>query len=573
MRYLRFRNRRRSSASLAARSGAGFTLLEVLVAVGAIALISIGLARVFGATGATLRAGRRLSNINEYAALMERTLRNDFANLTRDGCLVIVNETIQNAKLSKDDANPRDRRSDQLVFFTAGKFTSLRTPLDESRIASSSEARIYYGHGLLQDRGNQPPATPVLDDLNDGSGGQAPAPYLGLIGPNQYAGDWMLLRHQTLIAEPKVIAPSIPASSSLNVNQWPDSPVQIDLQPAAASIFRNLTDIPTGSITTSIARTGDALVAPRFASGLVDIASGSLRQMRLVVLDAQQPLPLSGPFSADADLALDGNQQGYHFAAAPGLPSPSATAMIEWMKQLLPVAPFDTNDSDSTNDNPVGHRMRYEVSPPDYLGTISSGNGQPYSANESYRRTDQTMLTSSNFVPHVTSFIVEYSFGNTYAQFPRTERSGQLIWHGMVRFADVDADGQVNPAGDADVAVRPYQFLPAGAPAALSASDGVREVVVANGVSVSRTLPSAVIQSPPSTDTTLGNASFIGPLYTTFGYVDPTYSPPAADSPDTIAVPWPKLVRITYSLADPSDPLVEQTFQFVVELPASSSVN
>ena len=51
----------------------GFTLVEVLIAVGAVSLIAIGLARVFSATGETVRAGRRLSNLNEYASLIERT--------------------------------------------------------------------------------------------------------------------------------------------------------------------------------------------------------------------------------------------------------------------------------------------------------------------------------------------------------------------------------------------------------------------------------------------------------------------------------------------------------------------
>ena len=39
--------------------------------------------------------------------------------------------------------------------------------------------------------------------------------------------------------------------------------------------------------------------------------------------------------------------------------------------------------------------------------------------------------------------------------------------------------------------------------------------------------------------------------------------------PGTVPWPWPKMVRITISIADPSEPMREQTFQFVVEIPRS----
>ena len=37
--------------------------------------------------------------------------------------------------------------------------------------------------------------------------------------------------------------------------------------------------------------------------------------------------------------------------------------------------------------------------------------------------------------------------------------------------------------------------------------------------------------------------------------------------PATIPWAWPKLLRITISLVDPTDPLREQTFQFIIEVP------
>jgi hypothetical protein len=70
-------------------------------------------------------------------------------------------------------------------------------------------------------------------------------------------------------------------------------------------------------------------------------------------------------------------------------------------------------------------------------------------------------------------------------------------------------------------------------------------------------------------------------LYWTFGYFDATFAPgqapfTAPNQPALMPVPWPKLVRITISLADPADPETEQTYQFVFQVPegrAGSGVN
>ena len=53
-----------------------------------------------------------------------------------------------------------------------------------------------------------------------------------------------------------------------------------------------------------------------------------------------------------------------------------------------------------------------------------------------------------------------------------------------------------------------------------------------------------------------------------FGYLDPTYQPMDANNdPPSIPWAWPRLIRVTLSLADPNDPTYEQTYQFVFELP------
>jgi hypothetical protein len=77
------------------------------------------------------------------------------------------------------------------------------------------------------------------------------------------------------------------------------------------------------------------------------------------------------------------------------------------------------------------------------------------------------------------------------------------------------------------------------------------------------------------------------PVTSYFGWTDPTFDPEhpfdpeiqtggngVLDRPDeasdpNIEWPWPKMIRITLSLADPADPSVEQTFQFVFDVPAA----
>jgi hypothetical protein len=87
-----------------------------------------------------------------------------------------------------------------------------------------------------------------------------------------------------------------------------------------------------------------------------------------------------------------------------------------------------------------------------------------------------------------------------------------------------------------------------------------------------------------------------GVQYHYFGFTDPTFQPgtigPQRDEfdferslsadeaarraqtgrlslqdPDTIEWPWPKLLRVSITLADAGDPTIEQTFQFVFRLP------
>lgn len=656
-RLARNSTRRSSARSLRARAGAsgGFTLLEVIVAVGAVALIGLGLARIFGATSETLRAGRRVTRVNDAARVIERTMREDFSRMTRDGFLVIAHElTSGPVQRSVTDVNPRRRRIDQIMFFENGRFQTLRTPLYQGRVASGAQARIYYGHGLRQEPGSPRRAIPAVDDPNrDGRASPSgatcdAAPWFGRPGVNRFASDWILARHVTVLTQPRTTPPPRPNNLLFPTrDQWPDNDIQIDLSPAASSIFRNMArgtpdNLPAFN---AIARPFDAgLGRPDFASGLIDIATTDLGEIRSIVLDAQgidqanaaiifddlwpsndRTAAGRADAIADADYDGDGFEDGFPipYAFKPDRTvdgSQACFAMKQWMLQALPAEPrvqtraFQPPDAPnpSPSDSPnFGGRIRVEPQPPDLLGT-QSNNGQVYLQDEDYRRTDQVMLASSTFAVGCTEFIVEWSFGRTYLSDTDPDnlgdtpdpfltgvndpRADQLIWHGLERFAETDfAAGLSN----ADRVAGPYYGkvdtnVPGFVPNDVPIDIHTVTVPLTNGGSETWGVSPVVVHEP------VDNRGFPEnfapdrgePFYSIFGYVDPTYpGPVSADEavdynplnnrprpdprrfrPSTIPCAWPKLIRVTMTLADPADPGYEQTFQFIFEVPQNSAI-
>jgi hypothetical protein len=83
-----------------------------------------------------------------------------------------------------------------------------------------------------------------------------------------------------------------------------------------------------------------------------------------------------------------------------------------------------------------------------------------------------------------------------------------------------------------------------------------------------RSVNPALVHFPP-----IANPPEYAPFYSCFGYLDPTYPDPGLETdsqqrfPSTIPWAWPKLLRITISLVDPTDRLREQTYQFIIEIP------
>lgn len=248
----------------------GFTLVEVIVAIGILAIVGVIVGTIFATVGETLTQGRRVSNMNRFAARIERVMRQDFDNMVREnGFLVIRNQLThtydanpqaRDVPLSATDGSPRPRRIDEIMFFSRGEFTSARTPLHRDMVARGSAARIYYGHGqrVPEDFGPDPDnpnyttrsARPRLDEPNNFTGARLGEPSaLGQINPNEFAGGWALLRHATVLSPrssgavqfPEEVFGLLPNEILADHNRVADSSRQVALGPAAQSLFRAIT--------------------------------------------------------------------------------------------------------------------------------------------------------------------------------------------------------------------------------------------------------------------------------------------------------------------------------------------
>lgn len=625
-----------------------FTLLEMLVAVGAVGLIAVGLARLFSSTGDTVRIGRRISLLNDAAAVIQRQLERDLRGITRDGAMVICNRKAAGGSavaLGADDTRlARERRVDSLVFFSTGRFTSARQPLHPSRTAVANAARVYWGHGARREA-----AQANLLYLDDAPTGVAATTWPSELGApntaNQYAGGWVLLRNAVLLATPQPAGSSAPAPPYSQA-QWDDSPLQIGLQPAAASVFN--TDMGVGGsggaggyagaagpnagnpVTVAKpaanARLGDSAPVswPNLSSGIVDIAAIDLDTVRTRLMGAAVIRPSNGsflapysqqggtnylpvlPYDSSANAAGDSGvftsrQERTRPRAVVHDPARLLTtsqntsyAVKRLMAGLMPGHDgvfFGSDTSlESTNVNaltafPTGRdlRMPCDAAPPDFTGARS---GSPHPATQPFLNDDQLMLTASNIAVGCTEFIVEWSFGEVFEVDPNNPtdpRAGNLVWHGLERRVDFDDDGTATAAGSAgaELAAFPYtgqDTWNASGPFAAPLYGKHPHTVFSDarrtaGLSAvfSSPVPPGLIHWPANTGLTAGGGGTLadGPLYSFFAPRGVEFGPYNVVLPDgtkedfTLPWPWPRLIRVTFSLTDPSDPTTEQTYQFV----------
>lgn len=595
----------RAAAGRAERPGAsargGFTLMEVLISVGAVAIVSVGLAAIFQTIGATVTQGQKVSALTQAAAVLEQQMRRDFAGMTREGFLVIRNQFAGprngggnwDIAVNKDDANPRERRVDEFVFFAKGDFETARAPVNPSLVARGDTAMVYYGHVLFpqhrqQGNGqfNQADVRPSVSAINDpdpnandivagrpelfnygGGGSFGEALPGGRVLPNTYAENWTLGRKLTILATPKSAREDFPARG------WPralrlaanggapnsrlsENEVQIASQPAASHVFRSLARVGSvvapgsparrDSLTRPVTGPGGdpGATFPQLSSGLVDIATTDLNEIRTIV----QTFDLD-PW--DPNLLTRYNNLDYRDPAA----APDATwnakfrtqnnaelnRMHAWMQDAFPTQ-SDRYGRNSATD-PRAARVRAEVAPPDYLNVLTDLGGRQGEDAVALlvRRADQSMLTQGAVLPRCTEFIVEWTFGTLDA-------SGNIEWYGST-----DTGSQITQ----------YDAVP-DLYSAFAGRNGLM------GAARSHETRRELIYGTPIPLRTATQTAH-------FGFYDPFYKPSLnaegnlADEYDPVLAPWawPTMVRITVALTDERDPLKEERFQWVFETPGT----
>lgn len=612
----------------------GFTLLEMLVVVGLVALLSVGIAGIFNTVGDTITRGRRVSELNRAAAQLERVMRMDFDRMTREAPLVIRNEyangggdvTLFNPAIYEGEPNERPRRIDEIMFFglnESGRFETSRVPMHKDLIARSNEAQIYYGHGKSEIRPivRDDSATtrrltyfrPTLEyfdtsapeeALGFDASGALPA---GQVNPNQYASDWAVLRHvaplmtpgrlKSGIAEmdiPEGMAALFPRGFLL------DSRIQTAMQPSAPSVFLHISrqqdSVPQNIEEPSGFRVDARYAKPARGGGLVDLIVTDLGEIRSVVNHAAYDT--SNPSNPIVYWPDDVERLGRPFGSYFDPLSPTDRPHMQaWMLDAFPTnrkMVWNGNsfvDSGSWGERP---RIRFEYEPPlmsiedDFLdGPGGTPRGE---AERAYREADQVMLTSSIFAPRCTEFIVEWSYG-LVDQVNGSPTYGQLIWYGLPRYEDVNDSGGFD--GNDVILAEPFTGVPEDfAIPALVAATGRPEAEF-TGLSFYPTrdlinmgfaplgmnaAPSAITEVAmfgyhdpgPGALQNGGNASGSDP---DDGSWVPNPAHPLLNPSDDRPWFWPALIRVTMTIADPVDPSIEATHQMVFDVPGGGLDN
>jgi prepilin-type N-terminal cleavage/methylation domain-containing protein len=604
----------------------GFTLLEMLVVVGLVALLSVGIAGIFNTVGETITRGRRVSELNRTAAQLERVMRADFDRMTREGFLVIRNEyangggdvSLFDPARFEGEPNDRPRRIDEILFFALnerGRFKTSRMPMHRDLIASSNEAQIYYGHGKSEIRPivrnaststrQLPYFQPTLEYFDTGApeealGYDGPLPP-GQVNPNRYASDWAVVRHVAPLVSPgRIKAPDGLAEMDIppglaglyEPRLLMDSRIQTAMQPSAPSAFlhiaRQQISVPQNIDEPAGFRENTRYSKPAAGGGLVDVIVTDLGEIRSVVNHAAYDTAnLSNPVVYwPEDVDRFGTPFGFYFD--PRSPS-DRPHMQAWMLDAFPTN-RKNEDPSQWQERP---RIRFEHEPPlmsiedDLLANPGTPRGE---IERAYREADQVMLTSQVFASRCTEFIVEWSYGlvDTAAGSPTY---GQLIWYGLPRYEDVNGNGAFD--GNDVILAEPFDGVPAAfaVPALVAATGRPESDFAAVSKYPTRDLISMGLPAPNMTDapSAVTEVAF-------FGYYDPGpgllqngWSASGSDPDDGSWVSnpghpllnpsddrpwfWPALIRVTMTIADETDPSIEATHQMVFEVPGGGLDN
>lgn len=220
---------------------AGFTLVELLVAVSITAMMILAISRIFDSVGKAVSRGQAASSILADSRIAGDQLERDFRHMagpSDGGVLVIVSQAINDVPLNEREPNdlPPDlqrRRSDQLVFIRHRAEAEPITPGGSGDFNSDSQAayiRVWYGHGLRTDPNDDGRASGRLGDAGS---------------VNEYAGDWIFAR-QGLFLE---VASTSDAKAD---GAWADAALSDDVLgwDGSPQLYMGLTTIAEYGLTT-----------------------------------------------------------------------------------------------------------------------------------------------------------------------------------------------------------------------------------------------------------------------------------------------------------------------------------
>ncbi len=118
----------------------GFTLIELVVAIGVMAMVIVFAGVVFKTSIASYRIATAQAEIMQKFRAITDQLNNDFQGLRKDGYLMLYSENLP-TRTEYRGASPASFRSDRLYFFSTGDFQSWYNSSVRSNLA-----RIYIGH-------------------------------------------------------------------------------------------------------------------------------------------------------------------------------------------------------------------------------------------------------------------------------------------------------------------------------------------------------------------------------------------------------------------------------------------
>lgn len=530
----------------------GFTITELIVAVGVSVLLMLAVGQIFATTRKTISTGEASAQLTQFGRTMERLLRNDFDNMVRQGrgYLVIRNERLG----SGNDVQSRDnqrravyfnadgeeagedmgtRRLDQLVFFTNGHHSTYqyRDPTfgQENIIArndSAPVARVWWGHGLRDPNPNDTldgiKRTPGLQGYDalfaDPRSGNQVGQQVDL--SNRYASNWILARQSALLLTRE--------ATDTNYNS---TELELNFAPSAIEIFNeadpywsdNRYFYPPPYAGTDRRR--------RFSAGYVDLIDQELEEAIAAVTEyGRQRNRFTGieEFYADPLRDLYPNLAG------------GSIGGVDWRADISVQDPPRGYITDQVDQSQLQDINEVWVAQQRFRMMYSTGRMRVESAVSTPDRFSQ-MLTHATLVPGCSNFEVAWSTGEV--NYPE----GELVWF------DIN-----NPAN-------PYAFHP---------GKTNREVDEQTPSDARVWYLSEIL--PPGSGVNDNFFSVI-PNQTEYGREDLYYAvfglfvPVDGDQTRRDAWPWPKLIRVRATLHDPQGRIEGgRDFEFFFNIPESA---